>query len=451
MHFSRAAQILSACICCVGAVVCTAQVQPPIPPPDERFKTDILLIVAHPDDDTAASTYLSKAALDEGKRVSIIVTTRGNSGPNAVGMEQSKALSDVREQEARHSMAARGVQNVWFLNGQDVPTQDVLHSLEIIGHGAALEEVVRLVRLTRPEVILTWMPAYVAGENHGDHQASSVLATEAFDMAADPVVFPEQLEPPRAHRGISNYGEGLRPWQPKKLYFFSDTSHPEFLKDHGPVYLASEKSKARGKTFSELNREAWQLYATQLDFNDEVLRYFTDQPDRFVLARTLVPSSATADVWTGIPGSGAVVDPQRMSYQEAPPEPLISLGGPWSFYRALYRVHHLEVLQGLVPPESALGSDRQLWVPLNLHNSTAHAVDVHLASTLPSGWQQFTGPGDYHLEAGETYPVQVFLQAPPEAKGEASPQMLKWTATSKDGISMEQPLAAYLEFDGVTQ
>ena len=43
---------------------------------------------------------------------------------------------------------------------------------ETLGHGEALDEVVRLVRLTRPEVILTWMPAYVAGENHGDHQAS---------------------------------------------------------------------------------------------------------------------------------------------------------------------------------------------------------------------------------------------------------------------------------------
>src|SRR4051812_30678327 len=158
-----------------------AQVQPPIPHPDERYKADILVVVAHPDDDTAVSTYLARAVFDEGKRVAVVFTTRGNSGPNAVGMEQSKALSDVREMEARRSLAERGITNVWFLRGQDTPTQDVLHSLETLGHGEALEETVRLVRLTRPEVIMTWMPAYVAGENHGDHQASGIVAIEAFD------------------------------------------------------------------------------------------------------------------------------------------------------------------------------------------------------------------------------------------------------------------------------
>ena len=171
-----------------------AQMQPAIPGPDKRYKADILVIVAHPDDDTAASTYLAKAVFDQGKRVAVIFTTRGNSGPNAVGMEQSKALADVREMEARRSLAARGITNVWFLRGQDTPTQDVLHSLETLGHGAALEEVVRIIRLTRPEVILTWMPAYVAGENHGDHQAASVIAVEGFDLAGNPRSFLSRLK-----------------------------------------------------------------------------------------------------------------------------------------------------------------------------------------------------------------------------------------------------------------
>ena len=173
----------------ISAAQTYAQVQPAIPAPDDRYKADILVVVAHPDDDTGVSTYLEKAVLDDGKRVAVIFTTRGNSGPNAVGMEQSKALADVREMEARRSLAARGITNVWFLRGQDTPTQDVLHSLETLGHGAALEEVVRLIRLTRPEVVLTWMPAYVAGENHGDHQAAGVVAVEGLGHAHNPTVF----------------------------------------------------------------------------------------------------------------------------------------------------------------------------------------------------------------------------------------------------------------------
>ena len=142
--------------------------------------------MAHPDDDTGVLNYITRASLDEGKRVAVIFTTRGNSGGNAVGMEQGKAMADERELEARHSLALSGITNI------SVPTRfryahaDVLHSLETLGHGEALDEMVRLVRLTRPEVIITWMPAYVAGENHGDHQASGVVATEAFDMAGNP-------------------------------------------------------------------------------------------------------------------------------------------------------------------------------------------------------------------------------------------------------------------------
>ena len=170
---------------------------PNLPRPDDRYKTDILLIVAHPDDDTGVLNYITRASLDEHKRVAVIFSTRGNSGGNAAGMEQSKAMSDEREMEARRSLALSGIENVWFLRGTDTATQDVLHSLETLGHGEALEEVVRLIRLTRPEVILTWMPAYVAGENHGDHQASSIVATEAFDMAGDPTAFAEQVSAPR--------------------------------------------------------------------------------------------------------------------------------------------------------------------------------------------------------------------------------------------------------------
>jgi LmbE family N-acetylglucosaminyl deacetylase len=63
--------------------------------------------------------------------------------------------------------------NVWFLEAPNVSSQNVMNSLERWDHGAVLEQVVRLVRLTRPEVILTWLPAFVAGENHADHQAAS--------------------------------------------------------------------------------------------------------------------------------------------------------------------------------------------------------------------------------------------------------------------------------------
>jgi len=52
------------------------------------------------------------------------------------------------------------------------------HAHETVGK--VLEQAVRIVRLTRPEVVLTWLPCYVAGENHDDHQAAGVIATAAL-------------------------------------------------------------------------------------------------------------------------------------------------------------------------------------------------------------------------------------------------------------------------------
>lgn len=436
------------------AVQVHSQVQGSLPGPDERYKADILVVVAHPDDDTGVSTYLEKAVFDEGKRVAVAFTTRGNSGPNAVGMEQSKALADEREMEARRSLAARGIANVWFLRGQDTPTQDVLHSLETLGHGAALEEMVRLIRLTRPEVILTWMPAYVAGENHGDHQAAGVVAVEGFDLAGNPTVFPEQVDPPRYNRGIANYGEGLHPWQAKKLYFFSDASHPEFLKGHGPTYLATDISRTKKVPYSELNRLAWKDYATQVDFNEETLRFYSNMPEYLVLGKSLVPSSTEADVWAGIEDAPVRYHPTP-PYSEAEAQGIsLELGGPWAFYRKFYRGHELTSLVNLVPPQTALSEGRQLWVPLLLRNGSAASAEITVHSDLPSGWTGETKDRIYHLDAGSTYPISMWLTAPADSGtsgSQAPPQTLSWSATEGGASVSKVSLSVYLEYNGVPQ
>src|ERR1700736_5311597 len=56
-----------------------AKTATPLRAPDERYKVDILLVVAHPDDEGAATAYLARA-MDEGKRVAVVYGTRGSSG-----------------------------------------------------------------------------------------------------------------------------------------------------------------------------------------------------------------------------------------------------------------------------------------------------------------------------------------------------------------------------------
>jgi LmbE family N-acetylglucosaminyl deacetylase len=241
-----------------------AQVIKPVPP-DDRFKADILVVVAHPDDETEVTGYLARAIFDEHKRVAVIFGTRGDGGGDATGQEQAAALGAEREIEARRALATLGVQNVWFLGGPDTPGQDVLRSLETWNHGAALGQAVRLVRLTRPDVILTWLPEYVAGENHGDHQASGVIATEAFDMAGDPTAFPEQLAAPRDRDNIGNLTEGLHPWQPKKLYYFTDATNPGFQAGKGPHYSTEDEPPSKRLPYYKIAAEEMSYHLTQGD------------------------------------------------------------------------------------------------------------------------------------------------------------------------------------------
>jgi LmbE family N-acetylglucosaminyl deacetylase len=435
-------------------VVAQSNVAPSNPPPDERFKTDILLIVAHPDDDSLAAPYLAKAMFDEHKKVAVIYGTRGNSGGNSVGNEQAKSLAAVREIEGRRALASMGILDVWFLHGLDTPGQDVLHSLETWGHGAALEQVVRLVRLTRPEVILTWLPLYVAGENHDDHQAAGVLATEAFDIAANPVVFSEQLEAPQNHNSINNYGEGLRPWQPKKIYYFSDATHFEFLEGRGPKYVTDAVSPSKGKTYAKITSEAWMNDKSQLptdpaDLN-KMLNYYLSEPVRFVLGKSVVKGTTTGDVFEGIrPGAVAYARPR--GYEPVPRQGVsMELGGPWSYYRAFWQAHNLDHLAQLLAPETALGTpDNTVWVPLLIHNDTDSPTQVTLRSVLPSGWTQKSAPTIYPVAAHDTYPVSLTVTAPAAQKN--TWQQLRWQAEANGSKIGEVALRVHVNYNGVPQ
>jgi len=389
------------------------------PEPDARFKADILVIVAHPDDETMVTGYLARAIYDEHKRVAAIFGTRGNGGGNAVGYEQAESLGEIRKIEARKALESFGVMNVWFLNGPDTPSQNVLWSLETWNHGKSLEEAVRLVRLTRPEVILTWLPGYVAGENHGDHQASGVIATEAFDMAGDPTAFPEQLAAPRNRAGIGNLTEGLRPWQPKKIYYFSDASHTEFLEGQGPSYTTTDVSPSRHAPYYRLKAEEMKFHLTQDDtgmmatkaLESGDMDYFK-QPELLILGKSLVGGSTTGDISEGIQ-PGPIPFASVPGYRpESPGGVRMELGGSWAFYREFWKAHGIEHIANLLQPEVSIGAGNTLYVPLVIHNDTARPVDVTLSVGATSPLKERFGSARYPLRPHDAYPVETGVEVP---------------------------------------
>ena len=404
------------------------QTAPPIPEPDSRYKVDILVIVGHPDDDIEVASYLAKAIEQEHKRAALVYTTRGNTGGNAVGEEQANALADIREMEARQSLASYGITLAWFLHGSDTPGSDVLHSLERWGHGKALDEVVRLVRITRPEVILTWMPNYDVGENHEDHQGAGVLATEAFDLAANPLAFPEQVEAPRDRWNINNYGEGLRLWQPKKIYYFSDATSLDFIKGKGPEYPSNDISPSRKIPYSRVAAEAWRFYKTQeTDFSEPQLKQFTESPVLLIFGKSLVGQTMTGDIFEGITSAPIAYSKPR-GYE--PPEQTLSfdLGGPWAFYRAFWIAHNIEQVGKLYAPEAQVAPGESLWVPLLITNDTNAAREVRVTAILPAGWSQKPEANIYTVLAHDSYPIQ--LRVTSSARDKGTWQTLRWQAES---------------------
>ena len=409
----------------LGCVSVSAQEPKAQPQPDERYKADILVVVAHPDDEAAVTPYVARA-LDEHKRIAVVFGTRGSSGSNEAGTEQASALGAVREIEARNALTTLGIGNVWFLSGKDTASQNVLQSLANWDHGETLEQMVRLVRLTRPEVILTFLPGTFIGEDHGDHQASGVLATEAFDLAGNPAVFPEQVSGPM--KRLEPFLENLRPWQVKKIYYFPDAEREDIFRGKGPSYSVKEVSKLSNKPYWRMALDAFRAHQTQAkSYLDRIAQMDEAQIEKmatsedgwgedqhYVLGKSVVGGTVTGDIFEAItPGAVPFVRPE-ITPETARPDLSIELGGPWSFYAEFRRAHGLANLPHPEPPEIALQGPGALVIPLWIRNRTAKAQEITISATLPAGWTAENGTGKFIVAATQTAAprVEVNLPAP---------------------------------------
>jgi LmbE family N-acetylglucosaminyl deacetylase len=393
----------------------------------------VLLVVAHPDDETGVSAYLAQL-LDQGKRVAAVYVTHGEAGHNNMGRERGPSLGAIREMELRHAMAQLGVPNVWFLEGKDTPSQDVLQSLANWGHGKNLEGLVRIVRLTRPEVIISWLPGFFIGENHGDHQGAGVLAVEAFDSAGDPSVFPAQLAQPR--KVNETLLEGLQPWQPEKIYFFSDASDDKNIKGKGPQYPTTGISTSHHVPYWRVSMDVFRFHLTQYrtyieklqSLNDEQLEKLAgaDQdswstPVELVFGKSLVQGTTpTGDVFEG-------VQAQPLPFDRLPsPNPQqhkglsVEIGGPWAFYEDFRAAHDLPDLPKAAVPEIAVAAGSTLQLPIVLRNDDTAAAEITLSTILPDGWALKNPLPHYSLAPGDVALLEIEVTTAPKKSDQIS-------------------------------
>lgn len=171
----------------------------------------VLYVAAHPDDENTA--LLSYLANEKKVRAAYLSVTRGDGGQNLIGAEQGDALGVIRTQEL---LAARRVDGAeqFFTRAKDFGySKTPEETLAIWDKDEILADIVWVIRVFRPDVIITRFPTVHDPAQHGHHTASARLAVEAFRAAADPAFHPEQL-------GLPNPGapgERVQPWQARRI------------------------------------------------------------------------------------------------------------------------------------------------------------------------------------------------------------------------------------------
>ncbi|MDB5201362.1 MAG: LmbE family protein [Ferruginibacter sp.] len=150
----------------------------------------VLYIAAHPDDEN--TRLLAYLANEKKYRTGYLSLTRGDGGQNLIGDDQGIDLGLIRTQELLAARRIDGAQQ-FFTRAYDFGfSKNPEEALRIWGHDKILADVVWVIRNFKPDVIITRFPTTGEG-GHGHHTASAILAGEAFEAAADPTKFPEQL------------------------------------------------------------------------------------------------------------------------------------------------------------------------------------------------------------------------------------------------------------------
>jgi LmbE family N-acetylglucosaminyl deacetylase len=253
------------------------------------LKRRILLLLAHPDDETFGPGGTIAKYSSEGVDAYLATATKGQAG--MVGeppVTDREHLGEVRAAELLCAAGILGIRKVVFLGFLD---GQLLHTPRSL----LVEKAVEQIRWIRPHVLIGFGPEGVS--RHPDHIVMSEVARDAFDAAADPLRFPHQLV------------DGVAPWAPFKLYQFEIAQE---ILDAWNVPLAGvpkEKLTTFVDTSAYVERkvEAFSCHRTQGRDSERILsregyREFA-RMETYVLAKTRLSrvNLPETDLFEGIP------------------------------------------------------------------------------------------------------------------------------------------------------
>ncbi|MBW1298743.1 PIG-L family deacetylase [Aquimarina litoralis] len=169
-----------------------------------NFLGSVLYVAAHPDDEnTRLISYMANAVK---ARTAYLSLTRGDGGQNLIGPEIRELLGVIRTQELLAARNTDGGEQIFTRANDFGFSKHPDETLAIWDKKEVLDDVIWAIRKFQPDVIINRFNHRTPGTTHGHHTTSAMLSVEAFDLVADPTVYPEQLK-------------HVQPWQPKRLFF----------------------------------------------------------------------------------------------------------------------------------------------------------------------------------------------------------------------------------------
>ncbi|MBP6409802.1 MAG: PIG-L family deacetylase [Pseudarcicella sp.] len=209
-----------------------------------------LYIAAHPDDEN--TVMLSWLASERKMKTAYLSITRGDGGQNLIGPEQGSQMGLIRTQEL---LAARNIDGAeqYFTRANDFGfSKSTEETIAVWGKEKVISDIVWCIRKQRPDVIICRFPPD-ARAGHGNHSASAVLADLAFDAAADPTRFPEQLK-------------FVKPWQAKRLVWNTFNFGATSQKPAEKTFIQAEiggYNPLLGKSYTEIAAESRSQHKSQ--------------------------------------------------------------------------------------------------------------------------------------------------------------------------------------------
>lgn len=181
---------------------------------DSKKGKRIMVIAAHPDDPEFAFGGTVALWVKDGARAVYVICTKGNRGSSDPSLSPEK-LARVRQKEQREAAGIIGVSEIVFLDHNDG---------ELSVNLGLKEELTRLIRKFKPDILFTHDPSYFYFKgrgfiNHTDHRACGEAALDAaYPLARDLLSFPHHNE------------EGLAPHKVAEI-FLVNFEDPDFIVD----------------------------------------------------------------------------------------------------------------------------------------------------------------------------------------------------------------------------